>query len=77
MAEASEFERNQRIAAMSSGENHRAFEVIGWRVPENVATALVVDLHRQGLVVVDKEAWDAADNLVKAVVRVIPEREED
>ena len=63
-------ERSLTINTLSCGANHEALGCISRRVEENVARAILRDLHEQGIITVHKHEWDAARGLVSAVKRV-------
>jgi hypothetical protein len=59
------------INTLSCGTNHKALAVISRRVEENVARAILRDLHEVGFITVRKHEWDEARTLVDAVKRVM------
>lgn len=56
---------------LNCGTNYRALGIIAKRVEENVARAILRDLHSEGFITVHKHEWDAARGLVEAVNRVV------
>ena len=57
------------ITTLSCGANHAALGIISRRVEENVARAILRDLHEAGIITVHKHEWDAARGLVDAIKR--------
>lgn len=66
---ADEKERALTANTLSCGTNHRALSTIAKRVEENVARAILRDLHAEGIITVHKHEWDAARGLVHAIKR--------
>jgi hypothetical protein len=66
---ADEEERAFTANTLKCGTNHRALGIVSKRVEENVARAILRDLHGEGLITVHKHEWDAARGLVHAIKR--------
>lgn len=63
-------ERMEQINTLDCGTNRGAMQIMSKRVEENVARAMLVDLHREGLITVWKDRWDEANRLIGAIRRV-------
>ena len=62
---------------LACGSNAGALRVISKRVEESVARAILVDLHREGIITIGKRHWDTADGVVQAMKRVIDQCRDD
>lgn len=62
---------------LGCGTNQGALRIISKRVEENVARAILRDLHSEGIITVWKDKWDVARGLVAAVRRVTETYERD
>lgn len=70
-------DEDERIRlALRCGANIGAAGVMARRVEARVAHAMLADLHGQGLIVVKKDDWHAADNLVQAVRKIAAPRDD-
>lgn len=65
------------INTLSCGTNHGALRIISKRVEENVARAILRDLHSEGIITVWKDKWDEARGLVDALRRATKRDERD
>ena len=70
-------EEQEARNAISCGANHGALRIISRRVEERTARAILVDLHREGLITIVKYDWDVADGLMRALKRAAKHRSDE
>ena len=68
-------DRALMMETLKCGANQGALRIMSKRVEENVARAILRDMHSEGIIAVRKDLWDEARHLVDAMNRALRVRD--